>query len=1134
MQNSETLKKVGTDLEPEDKDLRESIEEIHRYQQLLIEKKQKIEARAWDLKFQKYWGMIVAADTNFDESVKYSEYLIDHIGKFRRTATFYTHLIVNEMHKPLEKRLLRPLAKLDKITRRFCSEEPNPMVYMLNNLILKVCPKSGPIPKLYGKEFLSLDIMFDVLFILSKPRSDYNIRIPLSCLVDYKGFRAIVYGLIPLNEDTEPVLGMGEDGVYHSANAQGLLKQIPFIKDVLNLAEHTFLYKGTVEPVKVPLSPLIEMHKRNNIKKAPEEEEEEGEGFGCWEKRKEMDFHIYELDYDEDVYYLLKTSEIFPADCIASGQIGNFRPEFVCRLDKALRADTLKERVQMLSQFVEYEGTTEGLQDLLEAKQKLLNEVVPRVVEQLDSLNVVPIDSATLTQVFHSEGLNMRYLGLVAETSVLTQVKDLCVTEMLARTLKNILHEELSDKIIQFSQSPTKSYELLAKKVNYSARSEYCKRYKGTGDNYVLVSMPEKEKYDTLLDDPMHGYLLECVYDFLNMTFGKDHDTDEFWDRIVFPAAAEAFSYSLSHFQRSKVNLNAVFFAFVYHFGIELEHEAKFELGKTEKPFAKQVKDVLGKSKVYSLRNIPYKKLSEKYKEYRSEKKNELALKALKMKMSITRYLDDKTDTVALAEIAEILLEEGLVDKAIEKALEGVQLLNPLHAETVRFFCILMRAYYHKDQIPEADKYCFKAISALDFHWSVFHTLHTTVYTILAYLITQYKESYEDVHNLYKACLVSCTRVLGPNHLHTADVYMDIGRLWLKMGNKGQALDNIEKAYLIYEASIETSIEKNYALLANAALLLGGIIESQRRYKEALVYARKAAELYERLYAKTNETYIESMWLVISICYAMGMDELVVKNCKKLLEGIKGEETSMEKMKANYVAAAILVTTRNFSKETKRKLLKMAEEIYGEENNEQDTKTGGFGKLTETSSKIISLSALEFDGESLDFLNQLYEEAKLLGIFAYYNNLVESLCTLYAKTVDSEDNEVSTQGLSEQSHEQFLFPKDVAYYNNRREVYKKILKVFDKRNFYYLLIAQLLFLYQSHINNCHRYLPHFIKLPIRVLINISDILWSINKVAVNSSKLYELRTSSRASLQIPLGEQHFVSQQLSRSQPSFK
>lgn len=393
------------------------------------------------------------------------------------------------------------------------------------------------------------------------------------------------------------------------------------------------------------------------------------------------------------------------------------------------------------------------------------------------------------------------------------------------------------------------------------------------------MTSAEKERYDGLLEDPMHGQLFEDIYDFMNMVFGKDTDTDEFWEQILFPRASQAFSYPIEKFAKAKVNLNALFFAFVHHFGLELDMASTFELGTTEKPLRNQVRDIVGVSRVYGMRNIPYKVLAERYKEYRSAGKNELALKALRMKMTMTKFLEDCADVTALAEIAEILLEEGLVDKAIEKTLEGLQLIHPLHAETVKYYCILVRAYYEKDCSPEADKYCFKAIGTLDFHWGQYHPLHSTIYSILAYLLIKYKENLEQAQALYKASLISCTRVLGPNHLRTADVYMDFGRLYLRMNNKEQALASIEKAYLIYDASTETSIEKYYIPLANAALQLATIMEDQRRFKEALPYARKAADLYMSLYGVANEMHISSLWLVICIAYSIGTDDLVRIPC---------------------------------------------------------------------------------------------------------------------------------------------------------------------------------------------------------------------------------------------------------------
>jgi len=988
-------RKERIDLEPEDKKLQENIEEIHQYQQYLIMKKQKFEAMAWDLKFQKYWGMILTSDNN-EETIKYSEYLIDHIGKFRRTATFYIQLIVNELHKPLEKRLLRPLVNLNKVCKLLSFAEESPTIYLINNLIIKITPKSGDLPKMYAKEFLSLDYMIDILFALAKSSSDCNLRVPLSCLVDYKGFRAIVYALIPLNEAGSPVLGLDEKGMYYNVNTQGILKQLSNIAQALNLREHTFFYKGTTEPVKVSLSPLIQIYKRDNDKKMHIEDDEDEVRFFLLEKRREMDFHIYELDYDEDVYYLLKIFEIFPLDCGNELTcMGNLRPEFVYRYNKPLRSDCFKPQIEVLSKFVE--RSSENLNELLEAKQVLLNEVVPKVTELLDSLKVVPIDSITLTKVFHVEGLNMRYLGEVAKATSLTQVRDLCITEMVARTLKNILNEELPEKITKIAQTPALYYEISYQNKNYTELAEDCKRYKDTHNNYVMVPTAEREMYDELLKDPVHGYLLEIVYDFLNMAFGKDQDNEEFWEQIVFPKAAFAFNYPWSELKKAKLNLNAIFFSFAFHFGIELKKNVKFELGKVEKPFSNQIKDLVGKSKVYKLRNMPYIKTAEKYKDYRNEGNNELALESLRMKMLATKYLDDEVDKIALAEIAEILLQERATEKAIEKVLEGVRLVNPYHAESIRFFCILMCAYYQSNQISEADDSCFKAINALDFHWGVFHTLHITIYSILARLIIKYKENYSEVQNLYKACLVSCNRVLGPNHPCTADVYMDIGRLWLKMGNKDEAMENIEKAYLVYEVSIETSIDKNYELLGSSAFLLGTITESKRRYKEALGYAEKAADIYGFLYGPSNKLYIESLWLLIKICFAMNMTKAVLENCKKLLENLNKDE-EMKKMKANSVASIILISTKNLSTENKRKLFKLTQELIPDNENIH---------------KLQSLNELELTEEAISFFTRLCDERKHQGITYFYSTLIQQLCNLYNEIIEAEDNEHRESIISE-------------------------------------------------------------------------------------------------------------------------
>ena len=186
-----------------------------------------------------------------------------------------------------------------------------------------------------------------------------------------------------------------------------------------------------------------------------------------------------------------------------------------------------------------------------------------------------------------------------------------------------------------------------------------------------------------------------------------------------------------------------------------------------------------------------------------------------------------------------------MADKAIQKTLEGVQSIHPMNAEIIKFYCIIMRALYEKNSQDEADKYCYKAIKCLDFHWGQYHPLHSRIYSILAYLIIKYKGNLEQAKALYKASLISCNRVLGPNHMHTAEVYMDFGRLYLKMGSKDQALNSFEKAFTIYEKG---GMEKCYVPLANSALQIANIKEVVGKYKDALSYARRATDLYLSIY----------------------------------------------------------------------------------------------------------------------------------------------------------------------------------------------------------------------------------------------------------------------------------------------
>jgi len=74
--------------------------------------------------------------------------------------------------------------------------------------------------------------------------------------------------------------------------------------------------------------------------------------------------------------------------------------------------------------------------------------MIPLMVDLLDNLVVIPIDSEQMELIFHHQGVNMRYLGEVALQASLHHVKEICRIEMIARTLKRILNTQMSRKIL--------------------------------------------------------------------------------------------------------------------------------------------------------------------------------------------------------------------------------------------------------------------------------------------------------------------------------------------------------------------------------------------------------------------------------------------------------------------------------------------------------------------------------------------------------------------------------------------------------------------------------------------------------------------------------------------------------------
>nr|POE85715.1 isoform 2 of clustered mitochondria protein [Quercus suber] len=92
------------------------------------------------------------------------------------------------------------------------------------------------------------------------------------------------------------------------------------------------------------------------------------------------------------------------------------------------------------------EEIAEDEENVRKVSSYLTNIVLPKFVQDLCTLEVSPMDGQTLTEALHAHGINVRYIGKVADgTKHLPHLWDLCSNEIVVRSAKHILKDVLRD-----------------------------------------------------------------------------------------------------------------------------------------------------------------------------------------------------------------------------------------------------------------------------------------------------------------------------------------------------------------------------------------------------------------------------------------------------------------------------------------------------------------------------------------------------------------------------------------------------------------------------------------------------------------------------------------------------------------
>jgi hypothetical protein len=129
-------------------------------------------------------------------------------------------------------------------------------------------------------------------------------------------------------------------------------------------------------------------------------------------------------------------------------QTRQLRAEYVKSLSDPLKADILQQTAPSPSDpsGADIRADRLVIQEAgmnIAACRDLFSSVLPAVATALDSFASVPMDSFGLTQFLHASGVNMRHLGVLYWLCSAPSVKQMLLSEALARCCKSVLNSQL-------------------------------------------------------------------------------------------------------------------------------------------------------------------------------------------------------------------------------------------------------------------------------------------------------------------------------------------------------------------------------------------------------------------------------------------------------------------------------------------------------------------------------------------------------------------------------------------------------------------------------------------------------------------------------------------------------------------
>jgi len=380
---------------------------------------------------------------------------------------------------------------------------------------------------------------------------------------------------------------------------------------------------------------------------------------------------------------------------------------------------------------------------LFQSDNKLTDEeIFQDLIEEIENLKEIPLDSMKLSELFHNRGLPMRYLGEAYEKTDQVYLKEILKREIIARTCKRMLNTHLQD---------------------------------------FMVTAQNQD---------------EIAIDFLNLLFGFGQDTESFWTDLL---PEEIQTYYLINLKITHEDIKEfLFYKVLYQCSLEIIPDVHLEFpNKNITPLKISDFDVFSmKSKGFSLKGMSFY--------YDLKKKSNIGITKDLMTcfhanlglFNMNKLLGNVTSA---NEFGLNLIELYLRNENYEQArISLMKLLS--NSETgvsplIRCSFLQFKIHLAINANDFLEIFVF-LLKTLEKNFGPFHPFHILLYLELA---KYYKISrkFNDAIFLIKNALICASKVLGMKHWIFANIYEEMGDSYLLLENRENALFYWQKGYEI-------------------------------------------------------------------------------------------------------------------------------------------------------------------------------------------------------------------------------------------------------------------------------------------------------------------------------------------------